>query len=203
MWGEIMNFYKNYIKDHFAAFYISLGIWIISLCIGMYVAFTIGEDSAKDVDLYIQSIINAKNSYLRVLKNGFITNLQYTFLLCASSSFFLFLPFSVMLIGFKGFAAGFTSSFIIRLYALKGVAATITGVILPLCFSLPVLFIMFVSVLEFPIGAFRLRNQISSGDRWKMYLANVAKIFVLFLLLSFITAVEAFLSPKFFKILTN
>ena len=203
MWGEIMKFYKNYIKDHFATFTVSSIIWIVSLFIGMYVALTIDEDSAKDVDLYIQSIINAKNSYFLVLKNGFITNFQYTFLLCVSSSFLLFLPFSLMLIGFKGFAAGFTSSSIIRLYALKGVAATITGIVLPLCFSLPVLFIMFVSTLEFPICTFRLRNRISSGERWKMYFTNVAKMSVLFLLLSFITAIEAFLSPKFFKIIAG
>ena len=182
-------------------FILSLSVWLSGLMAGMYFALSADKTIACDVDEYIQSIAGTNSGYFEVLKNGILTNLRYTAFLCLSSSFMVFMPLTAFLIGFKGFSAGYTASFIVRLYAVKGVAATVTGIILPLCLSLPVLFVMYVSCLEFPVKTFKLRSSISSLERWRMYLSYVAKMFVLFFVLSIITAAEAFLTPHFFSVL--
>ena len=203
MWGEIMNFYKSYIKEHSFAFFLSAGLWLAGLMTGMFFALSADYSSAQNVDLYIQSIINEKSGYFTTLKDGVLNNFWYTLSLCASSSFALFLPCTVFLIAFKGFSTGFTASYIIRLYGLNGVGATLTSVVLPHCFSLPLIFIMYVSCLDFPIRTFSLRTKITSAERWKMYLYHTLKMLVLFSALCVITSTEAFLSPKFFKILAK
>jgi len=201
MWGDIMDYFKCYIKDHFFAFCLSLGIWITCVLLGSFAALGADSNSARDTDLYIQSIVNDRQGYFEVLINGITNNFWHTLILCASSSFLILLPCTLFLIAFKGFSTGFSASFIIRLYALKGVAATIAAVVMPLCFSLPVYFVMYISSMEFPLNTFRLRKEISSSERWRMYLYHTAKLFVLFMILNVITSVEAFLSPKLFGVL--
>lgn len=203
MWGDIMNFYKLYIKEHFFVFCLALGILVSCVLLGMFTAFTANADSLTEVDSYIQSIIGTKKSYFSVLKNGITNNFRCTLTLCVASAFVLLLPCTFLVIAFKGFSTGFAASFIIRLYALKGVAATITAVVLPLFFSLPVYFVMYISCVDFPLQTFKLRKEISSSARWKMYVSHLIKMLVLFMALNFITSIEAFFSQKLFNVLVK
>ena len=196
-----MNIYKNYIKEHYAIFLIVFSIWLSSLFLGMYVAFCADADAAADITKYIEATLSEGKGFFAVFKNGIGENFKYTLLLCIASSFLILLPVSVLLIGFKGFATGFTASFIIRSYGFRGMAVTITTVALPLVFTMPVYIIMFMSSLHFPIHTFAIRKQILSSERWAMHISYMTKMLILFFILSIITVAEAFLSPYFFSVL--
>ncbi len=196
-----MNFFKTYIKEHYALFLIVLVLWLGTLFLGMYAAFSVKSQVALDITEYIESTLKGGKGFFSVFKNGIATNFKFTLLLCVSSSFLILLPLSFFLIGFKGFAAGFAASFIIRIYGFKGMAVTLTAVVLPLFFSMPVYFMMFISSLHFPISTFAQRKQILLGERWKMYVSFMTKMLILFLLLSIITVAESLLSPYFFSVL--
>lgn len=198
-----MNFLKNYIKEHYAIFLIVFSIWMSSLFLGMYVAFCADSDISGDITKYIETALNDGKGFLALLKNGIGENFRYTLLLCIASSFLILLPVSVLLIGFKGFATGFTASFIIKAYGFKGMAVTITTVVLPLVFTMPVYLIMFISSLHFPVYTFSVRKQILSSERWTMHITYMTKMLILFCVLSIITVAEAFLSPYFFSILNK
>ena len=198
-----MNFFKSYIKQHSGLFVFVFAIWLASAIAGICVAMKADSDTAKDIAAYIETMLRSKNGFKAVLKNGITTDFNYTLLLCISSSLIVFVPFCVLLIGFKGFSAGFTASFIIRLFSLKGVGVTLTTVVLPLFLTLPLWFMMFMQSMDFPISTFKLRKRISSNDRWKMHLYYLAKMLVLFTLIIPVTLLEAFLSPYMFSVLTK
>lgn len=196
-----MTFFKNYIREHYIIFLISLALWLCGVFLGMYIAFTAKADMAESLCEYIKSAVGENRGYFDTLKNGVATNFKYTLFLSISSLFLISLPVSAFLIGFKGFASGFASSFLIRQYGLEGIAVSLTTVVVPMFFSLPVYFMMFVSSLYFPLYTFKMRKQILSGERWSLNASFVAKMFILLLCLCAITAVEAFLSPFFLSVL--
>lgn len=198
-----MSFFKSYIKQHFGLFVFVFVIWFASALAGIWIAIKADSNTSKDIAGYIETVLSSKNGFTTVLKNGITTDLKYTLLLCISSSFIVFVPFCILLIGFKSFSVGFTASFIIRLFSLEGMGVTLTTVVLPLFLSLPLWFLMFMQSMDFPIQTFRLRKRISSDDRWKMHLSYLAKMLVLFMLIIPVTLLEAFLSPYMFSVLTK
>ncbi len=196
-----MIFFKTYIKEHFFVFLISLSLWLCGVFLGIYASFNMASDITKHIGEYILTATEGNRGYFDTLKNGVWANLKYMSLISLSSLFLPFLPLTAFLIGFKGFSSGFVSSILVRLFAAEGIAVSITGVILPLVFSLPVYFAVFISCLDFPVNNFKMRNQIISAERRSLNVSFLLKMLILFLCLCIITALEAFLSPYFFSVL--
>ncbi len=196
-----MNFYKEYIKEHYGLFIISFTLWLSAVFIGMYIAFASDEAMAEEIRQYIVSSVGAKHSFTSVFTNGVVTNFKYSLALIISSMSVVFLPVSAFLIAFKGFSAGFTSMFLIKLYGLSGLGTSLTAVVIPLVFSLPVLFMMFVLSLYTPINIFTSRRQISAEEKWKIQFSYIIKIFILFFLLCLVTIFEALVSPWCFSVI--
>lgn len=201
MMGEIMNFYKAYIKNHLSFFILSFALWLLSAFAGIYAAFAAEGFAAQNVAGYISSVADAEKSFGAIFKNGLITNFKYTLFMCISSSFVVLLPVSLFLIGFKGFSAGFTSMFLIRLFGIKGVGASLFSVVLPLFLSLPPLSLMFVICLCHPIESFKMRKRITSEEKGVMQLKHIGKMLVLYAVLCAISLFEAVLSPLCFNLL--
>ena len=132
-----MSFYKEYIKEHNGLFIISFTLWLSAVFIGMYIAFSSDKALAEEIRQYIVSSVGGKHSFASVFKNGVITNFKYSLALIISSMSVVFLPAAAFLIAFKGFSAGFTSMFLIKLYGLSGLGTSLTAVVIPLVFSLP------------------------------------------------------------------
>lgn len=197
-----MNFYKEYIKEHYGLFIISFTLWLSAVFIGMYIAFSSDKALAEEIRQYIVSSVGGKHSFASVFKNGVITNFKYSLALIISSMSVVFLPAAAFLIAFKGFSAGFTSMFLIKLYGLSGLGTSLTAVVIPLVFSLPVLFMMFVLSLYTPISIFTSRRQISAEEKWKIQFSYIIKIFILFFLLCLINIFEALVSPWCFSAIT-
>lgn len=198
-----MNFLKNYIKKHFALSVTVFCIYLASALAGIHFAFSANGELMEEISTYINGILTDDIKFGEIFKNGIYTNFKYTLLICFSSAHICFFPLCLLLVGFKGFSAAFTASFIIRIFSFKGMAATLGSVVLPVFLSLPVLFLMYISGMHFAFETFRLRKQISSDERWKMYALHVIKLMCLFLVLSIVTLLEAFLTPYFLSVLTK
>ncbi len=198
-----MNYFKTYIKEHHAVFWVVFVLWLFGVFLGTYTALSFNSSAALDIGKYIDASVNGQKTFGGIFINGLVTNLRYALLLCLSSTFVLLFPLAGFLVALKGFAIGFSASFIIRLYGLTGVAVTITSVVLPLIFSLPVYFIMFMSSLQLPIQIFVRRKQLLTCEKWNIHTAHMAKMLIFFAFLCLITVAEAFLSPHFFGVLIN
>lgn len=196
-----MKYYKEYIKEHHTLFMISFILWICAVFMGIYISFTSDAALSESIREYISSSLSSQNGFLSVFKNGVITNFKYSMALIISAMSVIFIPFTLFLIAFKGFSAGFTSMFLIRLYGISGLGTSLTAVVIPLFFSLPVLFMMFVSSLYTPIYTFKKKSEISAEEKWKIQFSYIIKIFILFLLLCLVTVFEALVSPVCFSVI--
>jgi len=194
-----MSFFKSYIKENFLLYAFVFVLYFAAAIIGIYWAMSAKEGYVSDITSYIQSVVGVKTAPLNVFKNGIASNFKYCLALCISASFIVFLPVCFFLIIFKGFSAGFASSFIIRLYGIKGLGVSLVSVVMPLFLSLPMWFIIYILSVQFSINTFKLRKKISSHERWKMYVSYMAKVLVLFAFISIVTLIEAFLSPYVFS----
>lgn len=196
-----MNFLKDYIKNHRLFLTISFILWLCASFLGIYLAFGAQKDIAKNVAEYITSLADAKKGFGAIFKNGLITNLKYCFFISISSSFFILFPATLLLICFKGFSAGFTSMFLIRLFGLKGIGASIWAIVFPLFLSLPALFLLFGECLEHPFILFKQRKKLTYQDKSRKHLAHIGKIFIIYLLLCLVSFLEAALSPVCLRLL--
>jgi len=196
-----MNFYKEFIKKRFVLFAVSLSVWLASLLAGIYYVSIAGKTSADATRTYMQSILDADSTFFTVLKNGFSINLSFTLFLCISSAVIVLIPLTLFLIGFKGFSAGYTSAFIIKLYGLRGTAVSLGAIVIPLAFSLPAVFMMFILSMETNIQNFRTHPE--ADERLRIYSSYCLKMLLLFCWIMAVSIGEAFLSRGIFAFLTK
>ena len=196
-----MNFYKEFIKNRFALFIVSLSVWITSLLAGVYYVSIADKSGTEAIGEYIQNILSSDSAFFEVFKNGFGANLCFTLFLCISSALIILIPLTIFLIGFKGFSAGYTSAFIIKLYRLRGAVVSLGAIAVPLFFSLPAIFMMFMLSMETNIQNFH--NHPGADIRLKSYSSYCFKMLLLFCYLTAISLAEAFISRGIFTFLTK
>lgn len=197
-----MNFLKTYIKNHKLFLTLSFIIWLCASFWGIYFAFSAQNKLAKDVGLYISSLNTSQKGFWAIFKNGVLTNFKYCLFMSISSSFYILFPASLMLIGFKGFCAGFTSMFVVRLFGIKGALASLVSVVFPLFLSLPALFIMFAECMMNQALLFKRRKKLSSGERGEILFSHILKIIIIFIMLCAVSLLESALSPICIKLIS-
>lgn len=193
-----MNTAKKFFAQNKAlTFFVSV-IWLAACVCGILCAAKLSGDGFYNVQEYVINVIDKGASVWEIIKLGLSENLKFLICLLVASSVIIFLPLTLALIAFKGFAAGFTAAIIIKIYKLNGIFISFGTVVLPFVFSLPMYFMMFVAALRFPLQNRKDRIVLNSAEKRQMWFSYAAAQLVLMLLVCIITVMEAFLSQLIF-----
>lgn len=159
-----MNTLRNYFAENKGFFKLIFFLWFAALVCGMYCAAVFNGERYAGICGYTDDIINSSASFTMILKTGITVDIKYVILIVISSSLVIFLPITCAFVAFKGFSAGFTVAFLIRVYTWKGAVITFFTIVLPYVFSLPIYFTIFISALKFPVERMRRRGSASLAD---------------------------------------
>lgn len=197
-----MKFIKPYIKNNKLFLSVSFIVWLCAAFAGIYIAFGAHNKLAQEVGLYISSLIGSQKGFWVIFKNGVLTNFKYCLFISISSSFLILFPATLLLIGFKGFSAGFTSMFVVRLFGIRGAFASLVSIVFPLFLSLPALFIMFTECMKHQALLFKKRKKLSSGEKSEMLFSHILRIIIIYFMLCAVSFLEAALSPICIKLIS-
>lgn len=175
-------------------------IWLTALVCGVYCASKAEGKLFSDTSDYLLAVLSHKSGFFRILKTGISVNIRFLLTLLITSSFLPFAPLTVALIAFKGFSAGLTSVFLIRIMKLKGALIAAGTVAVPLAAIMPIMFLMFVSALKFPIERHKTVDKTTAAMRRQNYLRYIAEQGILTLMLCLISLGEALISQIMFMI---
>lgn len=195
-----MNTAKKFFAQNKALTFLVWVIWLSACVCGILCAARLGGDGFDNVREYVINVIDNGASVWEIIKLGLSENLKFLICLLITSSVIFFLPLTLALVAFKGFAAGFTAAIIIKIYKLNGIFISFGTVVLPFVFSLPMYFMMFVAALRFPMQNHKERLVLSPHEKRQMWFSYAAAQLVLMLLICAITVVEAFLSQLIFRL---
>lgn len=196
----MMNTAKRLFSQNRGLYYLALFAWIAACVCGIICASRLGGEGFDDVSAYVKDTL-ATTSAWKSIRLGAGENLKFLICLLAVSSAIVLMPLTVGLIVFKGFAAGFTAAVIIRIYSARGIALSAATVVLPYAFSLPLLFMMFVAALRFPMQDRTERLAPSRAEKRRQWAAYALMQTILTVLLCAIGVAEAFLSQLVVKLL--
>ena len=191
---------KSLFKDNRAFYYITLIIWLSTCICGIVCAFRLSDDGFLDISAYVKTTLETEMSVWSFIRLGILENVRFFVVLIVCSSAPILLPLIFALTAFKGFAAGFTSAVIIRIYSFKGALLCLGTVVLPYVFSMPIIFMMIVSACDFSLG--RRKAPLYRNDKSKEWFSYILLQMILLFLLCVISVAESFLS-KFAIALLN
>ncbi len=175
-------------------YYITLIIWVWTCSWGILCALRLTGDRFYDISSYVKTTFSEKMSVWAFIKLGLLENVRFLIVLIISSSAPILLPLIFALTAFKGFAVGFTSAIIIRIYAIKGALVCLGTVVLPYSFSMPFVFMMTVYACAF---SYKKRKSASLGygyDKSKEWFSYIAVQLCLTAILCVILVLNSFLS---------
>ena len=195
-----MNTAKRLFSQNRGLYYLALFAWIAACVCGIICASRLGGEGFDDVSAYVKDTLATASAW-KSIRLGAGENLKFLICLLAVSSAIVLMPLTVGLIVFKGFAAGFTAAVIIRIYSARGIALSAATVVLPYAFSLPLLFMMFVAALRFPMQDRAERLAPSRAEKRRQWAAYALMQTILTMLLCAIGVAEAFLSQLVVKLL--
>ncbi len=195
-----MNTAKRLFSQNRGLYYLALFAWIAACVCGTICASRLSGDGFDDVSAYVADTLGTTSAW-KSIRLGLGENLKFLICLLAASSAMVLMPLTVGLIVFKGFAAGFTAAVIIRIYSARGIALSIATVVLPYAISLPLLFMMFVAALRFPMQGKAERIPPTRAEKRRQWAAYALMQTALTALICAIGVAEAFLSQIALKII--
>lgn len=183
---------KRYFSQNSKWFLVSLSVWIAAVVCGLICAAgTDGKVFDETVE-YVNSMFVQKTHLRTLIGNSVAAEFKYVLFITISSSAPVLLPVTLALIAFKGFSAGFTATLIIKIYSLKGIGISLLAIVLPMMFSLPVYFIIFVSALKY--SADKMTLSASQGTGGKKLTSHLLSQLILFGLLCIIAVIRGILT---------
>lgn len=185
---------KTLFKNNRIFYYITLITWLSACICGNVCAFRLGDDGFLDISAYVKSTLEAEMSVWSFIRLGILGNVRFFVVLIVCSSAPIFLPLIFAFTAFKGFAAGFTSAVLIRIYAAKGVLLCFGSVVLPYMFSMPIIFMMTVSACAFSLSRRKAAPSAYRRDNSKEWFTYILLQIVLLFLLCVISVAEGFWS---------
>lgn len=130
---------------------------------------------------------------------SFWQHLQITFFIWLSGLFFFGIPFVLIFVGIRSFFIGFTIGFLISQYNFGGFLFTLICILPQTLIYIPCIIGIGVLALEYSLKKFNTRKiNYSKEQRMRSITPYTAKILILFIILSFGSVVEAFITPIFF-----
>ncbi|MBQ4528034.1 MAG: hypothetical protein II998_08175 [Clostridia bacterium] len=167
--------------------------WMAGVICSAFCGATLSGKNYEEICRYISSSFSGNVPVWTVIKNGLSQNLKFTVAAALFSASSVFLPLTLLLSAFKGFATGLTSTLIIRIYTWRGVCASAVAIVIPQTLILPVYFAMLICAIRYPIER---KNSIKRGIAPSRagFISHLSELAILFVCLCVLSFAEALLS---------
>lgn len=196
------------VKGHIEKGVILYIITFLSICIGVVLGvYSVKHMQGIDksaINKWLTEAISALQSNQLSLKSLFVDSLK-NYLPIVLALWFLGLtiigiPFIIILDLIKGYTLGFTFSFIISNYALKGFAASIFGVVLQNLIFIPCIVFLSVMSMEFSGGILKDKTMILDKNTFFRCLINYSIVYgIVFIIMIIGSGIEAIISPRMIR----
>lgn len=192
------RFLKEHIKNNGAKYIVGVFLFAVSVFAGSYVMANLPDESSAGLVRYFSGFVSTGKSndiaFGKILKACTLSNIKYIaayFLLALtvySSRASLLIP------AYKGFASGFTCTFIIKNYGLGGVLYSVLSVIPSITLLFPIYLFASVVCINF---AQQRRAEGRAGVRSAVEI--LPALAVIFCAAMLVSVFDAFISPVVFK----
>lgn len=183
---------KRYIQKNYIIYIVSAIVFVTAVVLGASSSLSVGGEKTSELTKVCDAIFSKDFTcdYKLMAKRCIIDNLKiilpcFVLSLLPFTSFFCMAP-----VAFKGFAAGFTSGFVILKYKTKGLMYILMYIVPGYVFLLPVLFFMCSLCISF---AFSYKNSKEGVTPF------FAVMFIIYLLLTVLEICGGFFSSLLLK----
>lgn len=202
--STITNSINKHIQENFWLYIISILCVFTGIILGIYSVKYMGDFERNDLVNYLMNFVEPSNtnsiSYKLILLQSIKNNLPVVILLWFLGLTIVGIPIIIIINLLKGFAVGFTFSFMISGLGKSGVGIAILGVLPQNLIYIPC--IIFASVVSMEFSIMLLKNKFNK--QWTSSIVSrilyYSVIFIIIIIILFIgIIIEAYIAPHFIK----
>lgn len=196
----------NHIQENFWLYVISLLCIFTGIVLGIYSVKYMANNDRSDLVNYLsnfsQNITQGNFKYNNILIDIIKNNVPLIIAIWFLGLTMVGIPIILLVDVVKGFTVGFTLSFMISGFGVKGIGIAVLGVIPQNLIYIPCILISSVLSMEFSINLLKDKmNKMYKNSIW-VKLATYSFYFVALTIIMFVGfAFETFLSPSLVKII--
>lgn len=199
-------FYKVFVRGDIPLFLFVILIFVLGIIFGAVAVHTIDHSLQQDLFNYfngfIEGISKIEYNQLALIGDSIKFNLLNVFVIWIFGFSVVLMPLIPVFVFFKGFILGFTVGFLTSQYSWQGVLVAVGAVLPQNLLIAPAYVLAGVTGISFSlhiIQYFQQKRRFAAGD----IVDYTLRIFILGFLLLSGSLVEAYLSPRFFRLLTR
>lgn len=197
---------EQHFWDNFKTYILVTIFFIVGIVMGTIIDITISPSLKSAIAKYVMGFLNYKDhnlSNVYLLKLSMLSNLKMLALIWILGASVLGFPIILFVIGYKGFAIGFCSTFFIEKFKLKGFLFVFLTIFPQNIIIIPCLVIAGVIAIKFSkyiLDSLTGRKNMLKGEK-SFHIGEYTIIYlVLFAFLSCSSLIEAYLIPAILKL---
>jgi len=208
MKAKVRNAISRYFHDNASLFFLLMISLIIGIIAGAFAVVAMGNNQKSELYTYINGFFEAHRtsiSGLELFKQIFANYLKLVLLLWFFGATVLGIPLIIGLIGFEGFAIGFTVGFIFDVFSnMKGALVIVSSILPQILIVIPFIFILGISGSKFSIYLLRGGGKRSSKSELKLRFISHSAISLLAVAASALGAfIQSLAIPAFLNIISS
>lgn len=197
---------EQHFWDNFKIYILVMAFFIIGIVMGTIIDITISSSQKSAIAKYVMGFLDYKNrnvSNIYLLKLSMLSNLKVLALMWILGASVLGFPIILFVIGYKGFAIGFCSTFFIEKFSLKGFLFVFLTIFPQNIILIPCLTIAAVTAIKFSrymLDVLTGRRNLLKGEN-SFHIGEYSIIYlIIFAFISCSSLIEAYLIPAVLKL---
>lgn len=200
--------FKRHISDHLLIYSTVLLFFLIGISVGAFTVKIVDNHQKEDLIYYLKDFFHLfyynDLSHGTILRQSFVNNFQLLSINWILGAFIITAPLVLLIIGFKGFIIGFTTSLLIEEFKLWGILLFLFG-IFPQNTIIITVFII-TNVLSLTFAASFIKEKISkskSSSFSRKYILYSVLFLVLLLFIALACIIESYIAPFFIRFIVK
>jgi stage II sporulation protein M len=205
---------KLYLSTHFSQHVNLYFIVILCFCIGItsgvFSVKALSEEQKNKLADYLATsfkglLIDKEVNNLQILWQSIIYNLKTVLFISIASLIIVGIPLVLLIISIRGFVLGFTAGFLIDSLGFKGILVAVVSILPQNFLTIPLFIIFCVISISYSINVIKNRkiNKYYKNQKSTLFLEYMSIIFILCMLLTVGSIIEAYICPIFLKGISN
>ncbi len=207
MYNEFVKAVRRHIKENLIVYSMVLLCFLIGSSVGAFTTKIIDKHQKEQLFFYLkdffQVIHNNELNNLDILKQTLINNIQLIILNWLVGTLIITAPIALIVVAFKGFLIGFTTSILIEKFNFLGGLIFLFGILPQNIILIPSFIFSAVTTLTFSSSFIKnkIRNPKETSYSKGYFLYSY--LFIIIMLFIFIgSIIESYIAPIFIRILS-
>lgn len=200
----------KHIQGNVVIYFVVIMFFLIGISAGAFTVRSLSEMHTQELISYLNNFFHILTDRtideFSVLKQSLSNNLQISAMIWILGVTVIGIPIILLLIALRGFIIGFTVGFLAQQMGLKGALFSLLAILPQNIIIIPGILVIGVIGISFSTMLIKNRlrkNHMKSESTFKQFLLYSTIIFIICIVISMGSLIEAYIAPVFMKLLSS